>query len=114
MTEAGKGFCSDYCRQAASQGVEKDFCQCEHANCEKPASNLHLLAGVGLPESIFVTPGRVTIECGDVEDLLGQLKLLAKALDDNYETLRLNMNPAPRRRPMSSEAPAPAVRVQSA
>jgi hypothetical protein len=23
-------YCSEYCRQAAAQGVERDYCQCEH------------------------------------------------------------------------------------
>jgi hypothetical protein len=27
-------YCSEYCRQAAAQGVERDYCQCEHKHEE--------------------------------------------------------------------------------
>jgi hypothetical protein len=27
-------YCSEYCRQAAAQGVERDYCQCEHRHEE--------------------------------------------------------------------------------
>ncbi len=23
-------YCSEYCQQAAAQGIERDYCQCEH------------------------------------------------------------------------------------
>jgi hypothetical protein len=26
----GKLFCSDYCAQAVAQGIERNYCQCEH------------------------------------------------------------------------------------
>ncbi|MBV8710072.1 MAG: hypothetical protein JO185_22260 [Acidobacteriaceae bacterium] len=28
-------YCSQYCRQAAAQGIERDYCQCEHENTLK-------------------------------------------------------------------------------
>jgi len=27
-------YCSEYCQQAAAQGVERDYCQCEHKHQE--------------------------------------------------------------------------------
>lgn len=40
-------YCSDYCRQAAAQGVERDYCQCNHeralSSADFPAMHaLHL------------------------------------------------------------------------
>ena len=28
-------YCSEHCRQAAAQGIERDYCQCEHENALK-------------------------------------------------------------------------------
>ena len=32
-TEGGRSYCSADCEQAASQGVEREFCQCPHPGC---------------------------------------------------------------------------------
>ena len=56
----------------------------------------------GLPDTIQLSPGRLTICCRDMEDLLRQLVLLATATDRDYELLRQQVE-APVRRPIRSE-----------
>lgn len=56
----------------------------------------------GLPDTIQLSPGRLTICCRDMEDLLRQLVLLAKATDCHYELLRQQVEDSVRR-PIRSE-----------
>ena len=42
----------------------------------------------GLPATIQLSRGLLAIHCSDMQDLLGQLVLLAQAADRNYEDLR--------------------------
>jgi hypothetical protein len=74
--------------------------------------HMHALPTNGLPNSISLTPGRVTIECHSMEHLLEQLVLLAKALDDNFEALRVRVEVP--RRPGSAEPGSTAINAQSA
>lgn len=95
-TEAGTQYCSVNCEQAATIGIEKDFCQCAHAECRTHQMN-ELDHPVELPESIHLAPGRVTIECRNMEHLRDQLMRLAEAIDVNHEALRATVETAPRR-----------------
>jgi hypothetical protein len=40
----GESYCSEYCRQGASQGVQKNFCQCGHAHCEMRTAEISPLS----------------------------------------------------------------------
>jgi hypothetical protein len=111
-TEAGNAYCSAYCEQAAAIGIEKDFCQCAHADCKTHQMNA-LDHPVELPESIHLAPGRVTIECRSMEHLRDQLMLLSEAIDVNHEALRTIVETAPRRR-AASEGPSQGGKAQSA
>ena len=67
---------------------------------------LEELRTAGLPDTIQLTEGLLTIRCNDMEDLLRQLVLLAKMADSDYEHLRTLIEaPVPRRSP-ASEATA--------
>jgi hypothetical protein len=109
---AGNGYCSKYCEQAASQGIPKDFCQCAHAHCDTPDYPRNRRERLELPESIHVGPGQVTLECRTLEYLREQLRLLAEALEVQYQALQGAIETAPRR-PIVSETSAVS-RVQSA
>ena len=111
-TEAGNPYCSAYCEQAATIGIEKDFCQCAHADCKTHQMNA-LDHPVELPESIHLAPGQVTIECRSMEHLRDQLMLLTEAIDVNHETLRATVETAPRRR-AASEGPSQGGKARSA
>jgi hypothetical protein len=52
------------------------------------AKQMEELSVVGLPGTVQLTPGMLTIRCNDMEDLLRQLVLLAKTADTDYESLR--------------------------
>jgi hypothetical protein len=109
---AGNGYCSDYCEQAASQGIPKDFCQCAHAHCDMPVDWRSRREPLQLPDSIHVGPGQVTFACRTLEHLREQLRLLAEALEVRYEALQTALETAPRR-PVMSEISAVG-RAQSA
>ncbi len=51
------------------------------------------LPATGLPSTIRLTPGMVTIYCQDMQHLLEQLVLFAKALDTNYDALQQRIQP---------------------
>jgi len=53
--------------------------------------------------TIELLPGKVTIQCRNMEHLLEQLVQLAKALDNDYETLRHHIEQPIPRRPAASE-----------
>ena len=97
------GYCSDYCKQAASHEIERDFCQCSHQHCEQAIGKFQTSAYARLPESVCVAAGRVTIDCSGVEDLLDQLLLLTKALNGDRESFREKIESPPGRRFVGSE-----------
>ncbi len=96
-------YCSDDCKQAATHGTERDFCQCSHANCFA-AEKAALWGGVGLPDSIQLAPGRVTIECDSLESFQEQVTLLSAALNRSKATLRAEIEAFISKKPPSSEA----------
>lgn len=58
------------------------------------------LPTAGLPDTIQLTAGLLTVRCTGMEDLLRQLVLLAKMADADYERLRALIEvPIPRRSP---------------
>jgi hypothetical protein len=57
----------------------------------------------GLPATIELQPGKVSIQCRNMEDLLEQLVLLVKVLDNDYDTMRHHIEPPIPRRPVASE-----------
>ncbi len=61
------------------------------------------IAIAGLPDTIQFTPGCLTIRCRDMEHLMKQLVLVAKALDTDYEALQLRIESAPSRKPVDRE-----------
>lgn len=87
-------YCSDYCRQASSQGTERDFCQCAHSGCSKPALSAETIDATGVPGSISFAPGLLTIEYSDNRDLREQLLFLMQRLDAGVETKTPSRIPA--------------------
>jgi hypothetical protein len=59
-----------------------------------------------LPATIELLPGKLTIHCRNGEHLLEHLVQLAKALDNDYETLQRLIDAAPRERPVGSQTPS--------
>jgi hypothetical protein len=64
---------------------------------------LEHIAIAGLPDTIQFAPGSLTIRCRDMEHLVEQLVLAAKALDTDYEAMQLRVESAPARKPTDSE-----------
>jgi hypothetical protein len=111
----GDLYCGEYCQQASSHGVEKDYCQCGHATCATPDCGGIPVASLGLPDSISLMPGCLTVEYYTVEHLSEQLALLSRTLDDNYEGLRARIEARiPRRSPASVETSRELIRTRSA
>ncbi|MBM3795953.1 MAG: hypothetical protein FJW31_18275 [Acidobacteria bacterium] len=52
----------------------------------------------GLPDTIEISPGVVTIRCTSAEDLLRQLVLLVNAADVDFEAMEAKLETAPPRR----------------
>ena len=70
---------------------------------------LEVITAVGLPTTIQLAPGCVTIHCQDMPDLLQQLVQLAKALDNDYAAIQRSIAGEIPHRPVASEAaPVPA------
>jgi hypothetical protein len=69
-------------------------------------NQLEELRTAGLPGTIQLTDGLLTIRCNDMEDLLRQLVLLAKMADSDYEHLRALIEATVLRRSPASEATA--------
>ena len=61
------------------------------------------IAIAGLPETIQLAPGCLTIRCRDMEHLMKQLVLIANALDTDYEALQLRIESGPARKPVDRE-----------
>ncbi len=95
-------YCSDDCKQAATHGAERDFCQCSHSNCFA-AGKSALRGSVGLPDSIQLAPGRVTIECDSFEHFHEQVILLSAALNRSKDTVRAEIEAFISKKPPSSE-----------
>jgi hypothetical protein len=57
----------------------------------------------GLPDTIQLAPGSLTIHCRDREHWVEQLVLLAKALDTEYEAMPLQVESTPARKPVDRE-----------
>jgi hypothetical protein len=102
-TSAENPYCSEYCQQAASQAIQRDFCQCSHAGCEQLSHPIHTGRLPGLPASISCIPGQLMIEYASVEDLRRQLQLLTQALDQQPEALPLPAEAIPRRSPTAEQ-----------
>ena len=66
-------------------------------------SQIDRLAIAGLPSTIQLTPGCLTIRCRGMEHLVEQLVLFAKALDTDYHALQLLVESTPPRKPVESE-----------
>jgi hypothetical protein len=61
-----------------------------------------------LPSTVLLGPGSVVIRCRDMADLLQQLVQLAKAIDNDYDTLQACIEgPIPRRPAVSATSSAP-------
>ena len=79
--QAGRLYCSDDCEQAASQGVEREFCQCAHDGCKSDTANVLPVDPAGIRESFrFFSSGQITIEYENLDDLTHQVLALAAAL----------------------------------
>lgn len=87
--DAENAYCSEYCRQAADQGTEREFCQCGHASCRR---SLDRLESPKIPDSIHLTPGRIVVEYQNLEHLRGQLLLLLHAVDQNVDVLQTRVD----------------------
>ncbi len=110
----GSLYCSDDCRQAASQGIARDFCQCAHGSCEKPIYYVRIDGTVDSAHSISSAPGWLTIEYSSFQDLRSQLLFLAQSIDEqSKEPLPFRMETIPRRS-ASPELARPAQKAQSA
>jgi hypothetical protein len=64
---------------------------------------IDLISIAGLPDTVRFAAGRLTIHCRDMEHLVEQLVLVAKALDTDYEDMRQQVESTPRRKPAGSE-----------
>jgi hypothetical protein len=64
--------------------------------------SLHGICVPDLPATIELQPGKVSIQCRNMEHLLEQLVQLAKVLDNDYETMRHHIEQAIPRRPVAS------------
>ena len=64
------------------------------------------LRTAGLPDTIQLTAGLLTIRCNSMQDLLRQLVLLAKTADSDYEHLRGLIEATVPRRSLASETTA--------
>jgi hypothetical protein len=79
------------------------------------AKHMAELRTAGLPNTIQLAAGLLTIRCNGIEDLLRQLVLLAKMADTDFAGLRLLIEaPAPRRSPASETRTANLDSSQSA
>ena len=41
-------YCSEYCEQATTQGIERDYCQCEHGCVARQSSDDAALVATGV------------------------------------------------------------------
>jgi hypothetical protein len=79
------------------------------------AKRMAELRTAGLPGTIQITAGLLTIRCNDMEDLLRQLVLFAETVDTDYARLReLIEAPIPHRSPASETKAASPELNQSA
>jgi len=59
------------------------------------------IPAAGLPETVCWSEGRLTIVCRDMEHLVEQLVLIAKALDSDYAALKALIEQPARKRPQT-------------
>jgi hypothetical protein len=109
-TEAGRPYCSADCEQAASQGVEREFCQCPHPGCTRAGQDFVEVDAAGLCQSSgFFSRGAITISYSDLDDLTRQVLALAAALSSDERQQGREGDGTPIRRPVRSESvPEPA------
>lgn len=85
----GETYCSQDCRQAVEQGLEREFCQCFHASCKADLSTILDVDLAGLSDSFrFFEAGQITIDYRNKDHLVGQLQALAACLapqDGRYD-----------------------------
>jgi hypothetical protein len=104
-TEAGRPYCSADCEQAASQGVEREFCQCPHPGCTSAGQDFREVDAAEVHQSSeFFSPGAITISYSDFDDLTRQVLALAAALSGDECSEGDNDDRAPIRRSVGSEA----------
>jgi hypothetical protein len=64
------------------------------------------IAITGLPDTIQFAPGSLSICCRNMEHLVEQLVLVAKALDTDYQVLQQQIESMPTRKPVGRERAA--------
>jgi hypothetical protein len=64
------------------------------------------IAIIGLPDTIQFAPGNLSICCRNMEHLVEQLGLVAKALDTDYQALQQQIESMPTRKPVGRERAA--------
>jgi hypothetical protein len=67
-----------------------------------------------LSDSIFLSPGHVTIQCGTVEQLYQQVEILSKALRERSDDVRKRVELATPKRPARSEIQTPIASAKTA
>jgi hypothetical protein len=114
--EAGRPYCSADCEQAASQGVEREFCQCPHPGCTSAGQDfLEVDAAEVCQSSQFFSPGAITISYSDFDDLTRQVLALAAALShDERQQGNGNVDAELTRRPVASQSVSGQVKSRTA
>ena len=85
LTDLDVEYCSEYCREAAAQGFERDFCLCSHCAGRKLRKPPKHTESFVVRKPTFAGPGSLTIEYSDEQDLRQQLISLATALESELE-----------------------------
>jgi hypothetical protein len=65
------------------------------------------IAIAGLPHTIQFAPGSLSICCRNMQHLVEQLVLVAKALDTDYQALQQQIENMPTRKPVGPEIEGP-------
>jgi len=113
-TENGEEYCSEYCKQAARHAPERDYCQCGHGSCASQVPIDQSLFQYQFSDTIFLTPGQVTIHCTNIDQLFQQVEFLAKALREHSDDLWKRVAPVPLKRPLGSEYQTPMAAAKTA
>jgi hypothetical protein len=104
-TEGGRSYCSADCEQAASQGVERGFCQCPHAGCTSAGKDFLQVDATGSCQpSRFFSRGAITISYSNLDDLTRQVLALAAALFSDERQQSRDRDGTPIRHPVRSES----------
>jgi len=112
----GQAYCSQDCEQAASQGAEREFCQCPHSGCRTSDGTRLELDPAALRESFrFFSRGAITISYSDLDDLTRQVLALAAALShDERQQGNGNVDAELTRRPVASQSVSGQVKSRTA